>query len=146
MYWNILRRAGVATVLCALSSVSFSKTVKSCSAADLEGGYGFSFHGTNLGLKVSMLMVGRFEADGKGSFKGTESQSVNGKVLQGPFNGTYVVNPDCTGSADLMFGGPNVEKVNFVMIEDRDEIFLIDVGGNTLESGEAKRQSRKGKK
>jgi hypothetical protein len=93
-----------------------------------------------------MLMVGKFNADGQGNFKGTESQSVSGKVAKGPFTGTYVVNSDCTGSAEISFVPPNVEKIDFVLVADGDEVLMIDVGGNTLESGEAKRQFRKTKK
>jgi hypothetical protein len=122
--------------------VAYSQTT-ACSSADLKGDYGFSFHGKNLGMKVEMLMVGRIEADGKGNFKGVHSESVNGSIDHGPFSGTYVINPDCTGSAEMNFGGPNVEKVDIVLVDDGSEILMIDVGGNTLESGEAKRLFRK---
>lgn len=146
MCWNMSRGALLAVVVWALNLAAVSQTPKVCSNADLKGDYGFTFHGTNLGLKVEMMMVGKFNADGQGNFKGTESQSVNGKVARGPFTGTYVVNHDCTGSADIVFAPPNVEKVDFVIVEDGSEIFLMDVGGNTLEAGEAKRQFQKTKK
>lgn len=146
MVRNISRGVLLAVALCMMSLAAFSQVQKPCSNADLKGDYGFSFHGTNLGLKVEMLMVGKINADGQGNFKGIESQSVNGKVAHGPFTGTYVVNPDCTGSAEISFVPPNVEKVDFVLVDDGDEVFMIDVGGNTLESGDAKRLSRKTKK
>lgn len=131
----------IVAVLCTMSSVAFSQTVKSCSNSDLRGNYGFSFHGTNLESKVSFVILGRFEADGKGGFKGTESDSVNGKIARGPFTGTYTVNSDCTGLATLIFEKTNVAaKLDFVMVSDGNEILLLDVGGGNIESGEAKRQ------
>ena len=146
MYGNISRSVLLTAVLCLMNLAASSQVQRPCSNADLKGDYGFSFHGTNLGLKVDMLMVGKFNADGQGNFKGTESQSVSGKVAKGPFTGTYVVNSDCTGSAEISFVPPNVEKIDFVLVADGDEVLMIDVGGNTLESGEAKRQFRKPKK
>jgi hypothetical protein len=146
MHWKTSRSILLVAVVWGLNLAAFSQTLKTCSNADLKGDYGFSFHGTNLGLKVGMVMVGKFNADGQGNLKGTESQSVNGKVARGPFTGTYVVNPDCTGSAEITFMPPNAERVDFVIVGDGDEILMMDVGGNTLESGEAKRQFRKAKK
>ncbi|MGC2698035.1 MAG: hypothetical protein WA738_19790 [Candidatus Angelobacter sp.] len=141
MYGKISRCALLTAVLCALSSVAFSQTDRQCSNADLGGDYGFTFHGTNLELKVSFIIIGRFEADGKGIFKGTESESVNGKTARGPFTGTYAINPDCTGSAILRFEKSNVEaKLDFVLVEDGNEVLILDVGGGNVESGEAKRQ------
>ncbi|MBV9762746.1 MAG: hypothetical protein JO340_19455 [Acidobacteriaceae bacterium] len=130
--------------LCLLPSPMFSQ---SCSNASLQGGYGFSFHGTNLEMKLDFIMVGAFEADGKGAFKGTESQSVSGKVSRGPFTGSYTVQPDCTGSAVLKFEGSNFDaKLDFALVADGDELLILDVGGGNLESGEAKREFRKGRK
>ncbi len=132
-----------AAFLLALSQLALSQTTRTCSNADLQGSFGFSFHGTNLEAKVGYIIVGRFEADGKGNFKGTESESVNGKVGRGPFTGTYAVQADCTGSATFKFTGTNTEaKLDFVLISDGDEIYILDTGGGNLESGQAKRQFR----
>jgi hypothetical protein len=146
MYWNISRSAIVAAVLCALSSVSVSQATRQCTNADVNGSYGFYYQGTNVGLKVNMLMMGRLDADGKGNFKGTESEIVAGKAGGGPFAGTYTVHPDCTGSADLTFEGSNVQaQLNFVLVADGNEMYLLDSGSN-MESGEAKRQFGKSRK
>jgi hypothetical protein len=144
MHLDLRRCAVMIALLCGLSPISFSKPIKSCSNATLEGSYGFTFRGTNLDLKVDFIMMGRFEADGKGIFTGTESQSVHGKVGRGPFTGTYSVNPDCTGSANMKFQGAKWEaKMDFVLVSDGNEICILDVGGGTVEFGEAKRQFRK---
>lgn len=148
MIWNILRNALVISNICLFASAASSQTPKACSNADLKGTYGFSFRGTNLGMKVSMVMMGRFEADGQGNFKGIESESVNGRVARGAgFNGTYTINPDCTGSSEITFEVSNVKsKMDFVLVDDGNEIFIVDVGGGTAESGEAKRQFLNNKK
>ena len=144
MYRRIAGKIQMIAVVFALSAVALSQPTKPCSNADLAGSYGFSFDGTNLEMNVRFIIVGRFDADGKGNFKGTDSESVNGKVARGPFTGTYTVNPDCAGSGVLHFEGANFDaKLDFVLVSDGDEIFLIDVGGGNLESGTAKRQSRK---
>ena len=138
---KVLRCVLAVAILCTMSSVGFSQTAKVCSNSDLQGDYGFSFHGTNLEAKVSFVILGRFEADGKGGFKGTESDSVNGKVARGPFAGTYTVNPDCTGSGTLTFEKTNVTaKLDFVIVSCGNEVLLLDVGGGNVESGEARRQ------
>jgi hypothetical protein len=144
MYLSVRRFTWLTAVVCALSSFATSQAARQCSDNDMAGGYGFSFHGTNLDLKVSFVMVGRFETDGKGNIKGTESDSVNGRTTRGPFNGTYTINPNCTGSATLTFEKTNiVSKLDFVLVDDGDDILILDIGAGVLESGEARRQFRK---
>jgi hypothetical protein len=144
MHRRLARSIKIIAVVFALMPPAFSQPMRPCSNADLTGSYGFSFNGTNLEMNVRFIIVGRFDADGKGNFKGTDSESVNGKVARGPFTGTYTLNPDCTGSGTLHFEGANFEaKLDFVLVSDGDEIFLIDIGGGNLESGTAKRQFRK---
>lgn len=117
-----------------------AQTPRACTNSDMQGSYGFSFHGRNLKLNVNLLLIGRLEADGTGTFKGTESESVDGHIDHGLFHGTYAVQPDCTGSATLVFDSTNIKGFfDFVLVSDGNEIYLIDVGGN-LESGELKRQ------
>jgi hypothetical protein len=144
MYLNLLRCGYLLAALCTLSASSFSETPNSCSNATLAGAYGYSVHGTNLQAKVDFAMVGNFEADGQGSFSGTESDSVNGRVAHGPFTGTYIIRPDCSGSAKLKFQKSNVEALlDFVVVSNGNEMYIIDVGGGNIEFGEGKRQFRK---
>jgi len=41
--------------------------------------------------------------DAAGNASGTESRSVGGSFADEAFTGTYTVNPDCTGTANLVF-------------------------------------------
>lgn len=141
MNLNIRRCAYLLAALCALSAYSFAETPKACSNATLAGSYGYSVHGTNLEAKFDFVMVGNFETDSQGTFNGTESESVNGKVARGPFTGTYAVRPDCSGSAKLKFLKSNVEVLlDFVLVANGNEMYIIDMGGGNVEFGEGKRQ------
>ena len=119
---------------------AFSSGFQACSNATLEGAFGFSLSGKNVSLNADYVLVGRFEAHGKGEYRGAGSQSVNGRMARGEFSGTYKVNPDCTGTAEIIFAKTEVKaQLDFVLVNDGNEIYLIDVGGKTVEFGQAKR-------
>ncbi len=135
-----LRPVPLSVLLIVLTGTAFSSGPRECSNATLEGAFGFSLNGKNIALNAEYLLVGRFEADGKGEYKGAGSQSVNGRVARGEFSGTYTVNPDCTGTAEIIFAKTEVKaQLGFVLVNDGNEIYLMDVGGKTVEFGQAKR-------
>jgi hypothetical protein len=45
--------------------------------------------------------IGRQAFDGSGTTDGTATLSANGNIRTVTFDGTYAVNPDCTGSMTL---------------------------------------------
>jgi hypothetical protein len=134
------RHVFLSVLLIVFTGTAFSSSSKDCSNATLEGAFGFSLSGKNIALNGEYVLVGRFEADGKGEYKGAGSQSANGRVARGEFSGTYTVNADCTGSAEITFAKTGVKaQLDFVLVNDGNEIYLIDVGGKTAEFGQAKR-------
>jgi hypothetical protein len=75
--------------------------------------------------------------DGKGTFTQIDTVTIDGEVVSDfthtPANGTYTVNPDCTGTFTIDFtdGRPTV-VTSFVVVNDGSEIDTVvtSVAGN----------------
>jgi len=68
--------------------------------------------------------------DGRGNYSGTQTRSNNGTVSRVTFEGTYTVNPDCTGkkttrSYDQSGNLTNTVDQDFVLVNDGKELFEI---------------------
>jgi hypothetical protein len=96
-----------------------------CSNGSLRGSYGFQIKGTIVGFGP-IGGVARLVFDGAGNFTQTDNVTVNGFpiVPNRPGNGTYIVNPDCTGTQTLNTGG-QVLHTSFVLAENGKEVFDI---------------------
>ena len=102
----------------------------SCSNATLDGSFGFSGTGTVFNPSASLFaQVGRQTFDGQGNTDGTATLTANGNLRRVTWQGTYVVNPDCTGSMTL-FVSPLGATVNldFVIDDDQAELRAIATG------------------
>ena len=90
-----------------------------CSNATLNGSYAYTATGTLVppqpfpGL---IAIVGRETFDGNGTITSTQIVSSNGNVFPEPLSGTYLVNPDCTGTFSLQIA-PGV-TINFFFVTD----------------------------
>src|SRR5882724_12056290 len=75
---------------------------RGCSNASLQGSFGFTNTGTNIALPPPLAgpiaQIGRQTFDGRGNTHGTTTLSANGNIVRVTAQGTYQVNPDCTGS------------------------------------------------
>jgi hypothetical protein len=92
-----------------------------CSVASLSGAYGLVLKGEVLGLGP-IVAVGASTFDGKGHFVADQTTNVNGNVFQEQLTGTYTVNRNCTGIADVVGAGPH----SFVLIDSGKEMDLMD--------------------
>ena len=130
---------------------------KECSNATLRGSFGFSSTGTLLAIPPPSAgpfgEIGRQTFDGEGNTDGTATLTANGNLRRVTWQGTYVVNPDCTGSMTL-FVSPIGATVNldFVIDADETELRAISTGptgtgaiGN-VESRVYKKQFSRGRK
>jgi hypothetical protein len=76
-----------------------------CSQETLKGTYGLFGHGfvtlPNLPPRLPANHVGMFEADGAGTFSGSETTSVAGTKLLNTYLASYTVGADCTVSATI---------------------------------------------
>ena len=93
-----------------------------CSVATLNGLYGQVLTGQVLNVGP-IVAVGVTTFDGKGHFLTNQTINVNGNVFQEPGSGTYTVNRDCTGIADLVGAGPHP----FVIVDGGKQMDLMDI-------------------
>lgn len=77
-------------------------TTASYSLSTLKGSFSFAFDEATLDSTVAIQGgSGLFTFDGKGNVKGSSSGMAGGVLQTGIFTGTYVVNPDGSGSISL---------------------------------------------
>ncbi len=77
---------------------------RACSSATIRGSWGYTETGSVIaptGAVVTAAAVGRYEFDLAGSFEGEQNSSANGVVGPDTKQGTYTINPDCTGTLTL---------------------------------------------
>lgn len=106
-------------------SVSSSRTDETCSSETLAGKWGLSFEGVLLGpipltsftTPGQVAVVAVLDVDGAGSFTGTGRFNVGGASASQSGTGTYVVNPDCSGTGTFDYGDWEM-GVSFVITGD----------------------------
>jgi hypothetical protein len=140
-------RIGVSSVLSAHAKDKDDENdrcPRSCSNETLEGCYGTEITGSIVafGPVGPVADVGVLTFDGDGNVSQVSTVSLNGTILQGRAStGTYVVNPDCTGSLALHLPPPAGESsLNFVIVNKGKELNLINTGNGRVLAGVAKRQ------
>jgi len=111
-----------------------------CNNALIAGTYGFTIEGAKLagpeptGAQVGVAMT---QFDGYGNLSQIDTVTINGLVASDwthpKANGTYSVNPDCTGTFTIDFTDrrPPV-AANFVVVDNGAEIdtVVVSAGGN----------------
>jgi hypothetical protein len=136
-----------ALVLVCLAGTAAAENHPACSPAMLRGAWGYTETGsviapTSTGgtVVVSAAAVGRYEFDRAGNFDGDQNSSANGAVGHDTKQGTYVINPDCTGTLTLTAyrdGVPQRLSVwAFVIADDGREMRAI-MTSMTLPTGVA---------
>jgi len=127
---------------------------KECSTASLRGSFGFTSTGTLLAIPPPsagpFAEIGRQTFDGTGdNTEGTATLSTNGTIGHVTFFGTYVVNPDCTGSMTL-FVLPlgRTITLDFVIDDDGAELraLLTSTPSGNTESRVYRKQFSRGRK
>ena len=132
-------------VLGILQRVQAGADREECSTASLHGSFGFTSTGTLLALPPGFAgafgEIGRQTFDGRGNTHATTTLSANGNNLSATAEGTYVVNPDCTGSMTL-FVSPFASTVNadFVIDDDGAELRAIVTDAGAIETLVFKKQ------
>src|SRR5262245_57479895 len=96
---------------------------RECSNASLRGSFGFTNTGTNLAVPPPfagpIAQIGRQTFDGRGNAQATTTLSANRNIVRATAEGSYVVNPDCTGSLTL-YVSPFGSTVNADFVIDDD--------------------------
>ena len=107
----------------------------SCTSANFQGAYGYTFTGLTGFNALPFAAVGRLMADGQGGVSGVETDSSNGEIFQRTYTGTYKVNPDCTGSEVSIDNFGKTVKCDFVIVAGGNEIQVIETDTNTAVVG-----------
>jgi len=132
--------------------VSDQRHQATCSNASLQGSFGFTSAGTLFALPAPFAgpfgEIGRQTFDGKGDTEGTATLSANGNIVKGVnWQGTYEVNPDCTGSMTILilpFGA--TADLDFVIDDDGAELRAIVTGTGSVETRVYRKQFSRGHK
>ena len=109
---------------------------KVCSNATLHGAFPFTQTGTLDGLPFAV--VGRVTFDGRGSFQSVATIRIAKNFSNFESEGSYAVNPDCTGSETVSATG---ETLDFVIVRNGTEVQAINPAPKPAMV--AKEQSRK---
>lgn len=140
MISTILRRSFlvVFTVL-ALGMAAWGQ----CSDANVKGKYGFAINGLDSGGNPSSF-IGYFNANGKGTFKGTETGSDDGGVFTNvTLTGTYTVNSDCTGSGtSKLKGQKGTHTFNLVVVSGGKNLQILSTDSGTVQTGTAQAEGK----
>jgi hypothetical protein len=108
-----MNRQSVRTICLAALVIGLAAVVgaqdRGCSNASLRGTWGYTETGsviapTPTGGTVTLLAaaVGTYTFDNDGNFTGDQNSSAGGNVSHDAKEGIYTVNPDCTGTLDLV--------------------------------------------
>lgn len=117
---------------------------QNCSNASLTGTYGFQITGGIPGV-MAISGVSRLSFDGQGNFTqiGDSQILINGQPpmvsLGVPGSGTYIVNPDCTGTETLTIGG-KVHHSTFVLVDHGKEVLDMNADPGVVITGVGKKQ------
>lgn len=109
----------LALLACICPRIAAAQDDPACSTASLTGSYGFVLSGTIVGVGP-ISIVGTIEYDGAGSLVRKETTVINGHpLLAETIQGSYTVNPDCTGSTVDSLGHHSL----FVMINHGKAVY-----------------------
>ena len=118
---------------------------KECSNATLKGSFGYTATGTLLSVPPPFAgpfgEIGRQTFDGRGNTNATATLSANGNIFRVTVQGTYVVNPDCSGSMTLYVSPFGITaNADFVIDDDGAELRTIAPDSGVVESRVYKKQ------
>lgn len=143
------RVLAVATLFLAPSSMVLAADNEACNNATLKGAYAFTVSGETVSSMGTTFThgVALTNFDGAGNLTQVDFVTSNGTLLPGPTDpatgfrinevGTYKVNSDCTGSAEIRFPAPPgvssglIIRLMFVLSEQGRVIHTV-ISGHIL--------------
>ena len=114
-----------------------------CSNANLTGKSGFSAGGLDKhGNPIRLL--GYINANGKGTFTGTETGSDDGAVFTNvPLTGTYSIKSDCTGSGtSKLKGQKNTNHFTLVVVSGGKNLQFLSTDAPNVQTGTVQAQGK----
>ena len=110
---------------------------QACSNRTIRGDYGFAIEGDILAgpNRIPLRSVAMTHFDGEGNLSQVEHFVFNGvppAIEWSPSSGTYKVNPDCTGTAQILLTGFPPVNLHLVVVRHGREIHtVVDVNAVT---------------
>jgi hypothetical protein len=120
--------SAVLTLVFMLGLAPKAHAQQQCSNASLRGGYGFHAFATIVPAGTPRAVIAVFTFDGRGNYAGTVTLNDNGSIIQFPDTGTYVVNPDCTGTLFPNSGG----RSQVVVVDGGNEFYQIRIEPSSI--------------
>jgi hypothetical protein len=98
----------------ALLAVAPAVQAHECTMSDAAGRYGYTSTGSIVNPPVGpFTAVGHVTFTESGTFSGAQTTSIAGNLVDETVQGTYTVNPDCTGSATVyVFHGSTLARTS----------------------------------
>jgi hypothetical protein len=123
-------------------SYGWSAEAAACGLQTLKGTFGYHYKGTlsRDDALDRLAAVGLVTFSGAGELSGSDTHSLSGKVDRRKYRGTYTVNRDCTGSASFQTE-PTPTRIDFVVLDDANELQFTLANDGTSTLGVAKRQA-----
>jgi hypothetical protein len=125
---------------------------RGCSNATLRGSFGYTATGTLLPTAVPAPLagpfgeIGRQTFDGNGNTTATATINANGNIVNVTIEGTYTVNPDCTGSMTRDVSPLGVTAHDDLVIDDDGvELRTIATDPGAIETYVYRKQFRGGR-
>jgi hypothetical protein len=130
----------VLLTLCTSGSAYAQSDSALCNNALIAGTYGFTIEGNKLGglgPVGPMVGVAMTKFDGVGHLTQIDTVTVGGVKVADfthtPAQGTYTVNPDCTGTFTIVFtDGRPIVVTNFVVVDNGSEIDTVVISANGM--------------
>ena len=109
-----------------------------CTNASINGSYGYLFSGLLSGAPYAE--EGQVTSNGAGGLSASSVVNLNGSLTPVPANGTYSINSDCSGTAQLtnQFG---THHFSFAVVEDGHLAVFSETDAGAVISGVANSQS-----
>lgn len=87
-----------------------------CAVANVAGRYGYTSSGTIVNPAVGpFTAVGHTTLTESGTFSGAQTTSIAGNAVEETIQGTFTVNPDCTGSATVhVYHGTTLARTSVI--------------------------------
>ena len=100
----------------ALLGLSRPAPAHECTISDAAGRYGHTSTGTIVNPALGpFTAVGHATFTESGTLSGAQTTSITGNLVEETFQGTFTVNPDCTGSATVhVYHGATLARTSII--------------------------------
>jgi hypothetical protein len=106
-----------------------------CTDAGVKHTYSFEFTGSDTSPRP-IAAAGQLVLNGTGSVKGVATLSIGGSIANSlPVSGTYQINSDCTGTAQITPQGLPVVDLALLVVNAGKEIMAIQTDSGTITAG-----------